>query len=156
MARLSVSAGPAAPGFRPGNAVTIRSWKDIWLHEGFACYAEWLWSEASGRDSVDAWAEHYWQRLTDLPQDLLLADPSPQLMFDDRVYTRGALTLHALRRTVGDDRFFGDPPDLGGRAPRRLGDDRGVRHPLRECERPCAARAVPGLAVAATGTCAAA
>ena len=27
-------------------------------------------------------------------------------MFDDRVYKRGALTLHALRRTVGDDAFF--------------------------------------------------
>ena len=27
-------------------------------------------------------------------------------MFDDRVYKRGALTLHALRVTVGDDAFF--------------------------------------------------
>ena len=27
-------------------------------------------------------------------------------MFDDRVYKRGALTLHALRLTVGDDAFF--------------------------------------------------
>ena len=27
-------------------------------------------------------------------------------MFDDRVYKRGALTLHALRLTVGDDTFF--------------------------------------------------
>ena len=34
-----------------GNAVTLREWKDIWLHEGFACYAEWLWSEESGRES---------------------------------------------------------------------------------------------------------
>jgi aminopeptidase N len=27
-------------------------------------------------------------------------------MFDDRVYKRGALALHAVRRAVGDDRFF--------------------------------------------------
>ena len=27
-------------------------------------------------------------------------------MFDDRVYKRGALTLHALRGRLGDDRFF--------------------------------------------------
>ena len=27
-------------------------------------------------------------------------------MFDDRVYKRGALTLHALRLTIGDQRFF--------------------------------------------------
>ena len=27
-------------------------------------------------------------------------------MFDDRVYKRGALLLHALRLTLGDDTFF--------------------------------------------------
>ena len=27
-------------------------------------------------------------------------------MFDDRVYKRGALTLHALRLTIGDRPFF--------------------------------------------------
>ena len=27
-------------------------------------------------------------------------------MFDDRVYKRGALLLHALRGTVGDETFF--------------------------------------------------
>jgi aminopeptidase N len=27
-------------------------------------------------------------------------------MFDDRVYKRGALTLHALRRRVSDEKFF--------------------------------------------------
>lgn len=89
-----------------GNAVTLREWRHIWLHEGFACYAEWLWSEASGAESADAWAEHHHERLTGLDQDLVLADPGPELMFDDRVYKRGALTLHALRRAIGDDLFF--------------------------------------------------
>ena len=32
-----------------GNSLTLGSWQDIWLHEGFACYAEWIWSEESGR-----------------------------------------------------------------------------------------------------------
>ena len=36
-----------------GNSVTARRWRDIWLHEGFACYAEWLWSEDSGGRSAD-------------------------------------------------------------------------------------------------------
>lgn len=89
-----------------GNSVTLSSWRDIWLHEGFACYAEWLWSEHSGRDSADERARHHHARLLDKPHDLLLADPGPDLMFDDRVYKRGALTLHALRLEIGDDAFF--------------------------------------------------
>jgi aminopeptidase N len=89
-----------------GNAVTLREWKDIWLHEGFACYAEWLWSEAGGHDSCESHARHHHERLSKLDQDLLLADPGPELMFDDRVYKRGALTLHALRARLGDDAFF--------------------------------------------------
>ena len=35
-----------------------------------------------------------------------MADPGPELMFDDRLYKRGALALHALRRRVGDEVFF--------------------------------------------------
>lgn len=89
-----------------GNSVTLRTWRDIWLHEGFACYAEWLWSQASGGTSVQRLAARYHARLAALPQDLVLADPGSERMFDDRVYKRGALTLHALRRLVGDDAFF--------------------------------------------------
>jgi len=89
-----------------GNAVTLRRWQDIWLHEGFASYAEWLWSEESGSDSVDERARHHHGRLRK-SKDLLLADPGPELMFDDRVYKRGALTLHALRAEVGSEAFFG-------------------------------------------------
>jgi aminopeptidase N len=89
-----------------GNSVTVRRWRDIWLHEGFACYAEWLWSEESGGRSADEWARHYHAKLADSPQNLVLSDPGPKDMFDDRVYKRGALTLHALRHLVGDESFF--------------------------------------------------
>jgi aminopeptidase N len=89
-----------------GNSVGLSRWRDIWLNEGFACYAEWLWSQASGGPSAHQQAKKHWALLADLPQDLVLSDPGPSLMFDDRVYKRGALTLHALHRVVGDQPFF--------------------------------------------------
>ena len=89
-----------------GNSVGISSWQDIWLNEGFSCYAEWLWSEESGGLSAHQQAKHHHALLADLPLDLVTSDPGAHDMFDDRLYKRGALTLHALRRVVGDERFF--------------------------------------------------
>jgi aminopeptidase len=89
-----------------GNSLTLARWQDIWLHEGFACYAEWLWSQEAGSDSTDALARKHHDRLRGMKQDLVLGDPGPKLMFDDRVYKRGALTLHALRQVLGDEAFF--------------------------------------------------
>ena len=88
-----------------GNSLTAATWADIWLHEGFACYSEWLWSEASGRRNAAEWASEHHRRLALLPQDLVLGAPGRELMFDDRVYKRGALTLHALRGVLGEAFF---------------------------------------------------
>ena len=37
-----------------------------------------------------------WRKLDMGAQDLVIGDPGPEHMFDDRVYKRGALALHAL------------------------------------------------------------
>ncbi|MEU9098486.1 M1 family metallopeptidase [Streptomyces sp. NPDC048361] len=89
-----------------GNSVGIREWRHIWLNEGFATYAEWLWSEHIGADGADDIARREWLDLARRGQNLRLAEPGARRIFDDRLYNRGACTLHALRLTLGDDAFF--------------------------------------------------
>ena len=50
-----------------GNAITLSSWGDIWLHEGFACYAEWLWAQEAGGDTADTLARRH--------HEIYLSDP---------------------------------------------------------------------------------
>ena len=91
-----------------GDSVSVAGWRNIWLNEGFASYAETLWSEHLGEgtaaqvnqyayDSIAA-DDPFWQ--------VLPGDPGPAKQFDDAVYTRGAMALQALRTAVGDADFF--------------------------------------------------
>ncbi len=91
-----------------GDSLAVAEWRDIWLNEGFATYAEWLWNEREGLGTPDETFDILMGAINaDSPfWDLTIGDPGPDLLFDGRVYTRGAMTLHALRRAVGDDAFF--------------------------------------------------
>ncbi|MBQ0904819.1 M1 family metallopeptidase [Micromonospora sp. U21] len=86
-----------------GDSVSLSRWGDIWLNEGFASYAEWLWEEHDGGRTAQRNFELQYAA-TDWSQPSV--EPGRERMFGTAVYKRGALTVHALRRTVGDDTFF--------------------------------------------------
>jgi len=91
-----------------GDSLAVSRWSDIWLNEGFATYAEWLWSEHEGGDDPQAIFDFF---ANVIPDDdpfwaLTIGDPGAGHEFDFPVYARGAMTLQALRQAVGDDAFF--------------------------------------------------
>ncbi|MFG1607554.1 M1 family metallopeptidase [Actinoplanes sp. NPDC049265] len=90
-----------------GDSVALGRWSDIWLNEGFASYAEWLWSEHEGLGTAqENFDQAYARPATSSLWKLKVADPGAPNIFSGAVYTRGAMALHALRLTVGDQVFF--------------------------------------------------
>ena len=89
-----------------GDAVTPDTWQDIWLNEGFATYAEWLWVDHAGGNSPASSMVAGAHQSLQGDEPVAPGDPGAEDLFHTSVYWRGALALHALRETVGDDDFF--------------------------------------------------
>ncbi|MDL4772286.1 M1 family metallopeptidase [Actinomadura xylanilytica] len=90
-----------------GDSVSPERWADIWLNEGFATYAEWLYFEKyDGKPVQDSFDEKYATPAGDDLWKPKTADPGRDGIFDATVYDRGAMTLHALRKAIGDKAFF--------------------------------------------------
>jgi aminopeptidase N len=92
-----------------GDSVSLTTFPQMWLNEGFATYVQALWSEHTGGQTAQqrfdelyatpASDTDFWNPPSGNPGD-------PSLLFTTSVYDRGGLALHALRVKIGDRAFF--------------------------------------------------
>jgi aminopeptidase N len=91
-----------------GDSTSVQTWRNIWLNEGFATYAQFLWSEYQNEGTAAEVAQYYYDSY---PADdpfwqFVVAEPGAGQEFDGAVYDRGGMALQALRNAVGDNAFF--------------------------------------------------
>jgi aminopeptidase N len=88
-----------------GDSVSLKDWQDLWLKEGMATYAEWLWiTRDGGLDELnDSYVKPRLLRAYSVPTGKPDVD---DLYIYTEVYEGGALVFHALRLEVGDEVFF--------------------------------------------------
>ena len=114
-----------------GDSVTLYQWPDIWLHEGFATWSEWIWSEhaggAIGPRVLRRALQHAARRRAEFwtpPPDR--APRRSEVVRRDDLPARGGMTLQALREKVGDFAFFRIMRGWADAQPLRQREDGGV------------------------------
>jgi peptidase M1-like protein len=91
-----------------GDHVAVRRMRDVWLSEGFATFANWLWVENTGGATAQAsFNTNYARAANTTFWNNTVFDPGVVNQYQNAtVYTRGGMTLQALRGKIGDEKFF--------------------------------------------------
>ena len=87
-----------------GDSVSLKRWRQIWLNEGFATWAEWMWQEHEGGKNL---SKRFAELYSTPASNKSFWNPPPgnpggaKNLFDGTIYVRGGMTLEALREEVG-------------------------------------------------------
>ena len=93
-----------------GDNVSPRDWNDLWFNEGPATYAQALYAHATGTSALTTETHYYrlWKKTSATSATWKVAPAAmteAAQLFGPQVYQRGAMTLEALRTSIGADAF---------------------------------------------------
>lgn len=92
-----------------GDKVTCRSWKDIWVNEGFASYLEYIAYQQLAPNQARGHLDDFHESALSEPGGSVYVDDTtnPGRIFDGRLtYNKGATLVHMLRFLVNNDQMF--------------------------------------------------
>ncbi|MFH0990450.1 MAG: M1 family aminopeptidase [bacterium] len=92
-----------------GDMITMSTWPDIWLNEGFATYSVALYYEKkNGFANYTSYMNSQMSSARSATGSIYVQDTSSvnRLFSSSLVYAKGATVLHMLRHIVGDAAFF--------------------------------------------------